>query len=243
MQYLNITDSEEEYEMNNVFPRSGSTVNFRLPPHSELLSYGGHLAVGVVLTFTSIFGITINGGIIYTFVKNSKLWTPTNYFILGLVVSDFLMAFLGTPMVAISSFFTHWVFGQAGCKFYAFLMSFLGYMTIVILTVISIARFIITVCTTWKQFVTRTMVVVCLSCAIVYSFLWAIFPFLGWNSYGLEAADTSCSVNWRDKDFKNVSYSITIMFLHLFFPFGIMVFCYGRIFQKVSKIDLFKSLR
>ena len=117
-------------------------------------SNNGHLTMGIILTTTCAFGSSINIIVIYALTRNSKLRTPTNCCILSLVVSDFLMAFLATPMAAVSSFYRRWVFGHTGCLYYAFLTSLMAYISIAMLTMISITRYILTVKTHLKHLIT-----------------------------------------------------------------------------------------
>lgn len=198
------------------------------------LSYGGHLAIGIILTLSSIIGILVNGSVIFTFMRNATLRTQTNWLILSLVISDFCMSFLGTPMVAVSSFYQTWVFGTSGCAYYACLMSFMGYMSIVLLTAISISRYIVTVRREWTHCLTYNVVICTIAIGVLYSLFWSLVPLVGWSSYGHEPANTSCSVQWNRKDPLHYSYSVAIMIFNLAIPFAIIVSCYTAIITKVS---------
>ena len=194
----------------------------------------GHLIKGITLTTTSAVGSFINIIVIYASTKNSKLRTPTNCCILSLVVSDFLMAFLATPMAAVSSFYRRWVFGHTGCLYYAFLTSLMAYISIAMLTMISITRYILTVKTHLKHLITVSTMIRVVIFGTIWSLIWALAPLMGWNSYGLEAAYTSCSVEWNEQDVNHASFSLTIMTFQFVLPLCIMIFCYSAIFDKVS---------
>ncbi|XP_027020403.1 teleost multiple tissue opsin 2b isoform X2 [Tachysurus fulvidraco] len=71
-----------------------------------------------------------------------------------------------------------------------------------------------------------------------YGFINSCFvpPLLGWSSYGLEGAGTSCSVTWTDNSSKSHSYIICLLIFCLGLPVLVMVYSYGRLLYAVKQL-------
>ncbi|KAG5833261.1 hypothetical protein ANANG_G00274050 [Anguilla anguilla] len=70
----------------------------------------------------------------------------------------------------------------------------------------------------------------------LYSLLWTVPPLLGWSSYGLEGAGTSCSVTWTERTARSHSYIICLFIFCLVLPVTAMVYCYGRLLYTVKQV-------
>jgi len=200
------------------------------------LDYYSHLSIGITLTLSTCVGLIMNVMIIYVFIRKSKLRTQTNWLVFAIVSTDFIMTCFGIPMAAVSSFYNRWVFGTWGCKYYAFLMSFTGFVEITLLTLISIYRYIVIVKSHLKHLITQKVILTLICGSTLYSVTWAVLPLIGWSSYDFEASYTTCSVDWRRKTLNHISFSFSAMTFNLFIPFTIIVYCYVGIFRKVSNI-------
>lgn len=71
----------------------------------------------------------------------------------------------------------------------------------------------------------------------VYSLLWTVPPLLGWSSYGIEGAGTSCSVRWSSESAESTSYIICLFIFCLVIPVLVMMYCYGRLFYAVKQVS------
>ncbi|NWX32324.1 OPSP protein, partial [Notiomystis cincta] len=72
-----------------------------------------------------------------------------------------------------------------------------------------------------------------------YSLLWTVPPLLGWSSYGVEGAGTSCSVRWSSESAESRSYIICLFVFCLAVPVVAMTYSYGRLLcalRQVGKI-------
>ena len=76
------------------------------------------LAVIVFIDPSSLFGNALVGIAIF---RNARLRTLTNYFVVGLALSDFLMAFFVMTSTAIALIAEGWVLAQQGCLVMAYL--------------------------------------------------------------------------------------------------------------------------
>lgn len=70
----------------------------------------------------------------------------------------------------------------------------------------------------------------------LYSLFWTVPPLLGWSSYGLEGAGTSCSVTWTSQTPQSHSYIICLFIFCLGLPVLVMVYCYGRLLYAVKQV-------
>ncbi|XP_033727976.1 opsin-3-like [Pecten maximus] len=202
---------------------------------TPFLSTYAYVVIGVLMTGASIVGIGLNGLFVYVFWRQTSLKTPTNYFILALSLLDFIMSLFGLPMVAISCFGKHWVFGAKGCVYYGFIMTFVGLSIITILATISFDRYIVIVKTHLKSMISQRVAVSMIIVCLLYGLAWAIAPLVGWSEYVLEGVSISCSVNWTSDTLNDASFSVAMLILCLLVPVGVILFCYGNIFYKVRR--------
>ncbi|KAK0149540.1 Pinopsin [Merluccius polli] len=77
---------------------------------------------------------------------------------------------------------------------------------------------------------------VAVASAWLYSLLWTVPPLLGWSSYGLEGAGTSCSVTWTDRSPRSHSYIVCLFLFCLAMPVLLMVYCYARLLYAVKQV-------
>ncbi|KAJ8321491.1 hypothetical protein KUTeg_000961 [Tegillarca granosa] len=198
----------------------------------DILPYSGYMIIGTILTFATILGSFLNFVSIFIFYKRRILRRPTNYFVMNLAVLDFIMSIFGIPMAAVASFNTRWIFCQKGCIYYGFLMTFIGLNNITILSVIAVSRYIVIVKPQYRIHKRSAIILILASC--FSSFVMAAFPLIGWSSYTLEGAGTSCSVNWRSNGPKDVSINLVLIILYYLIPIAIFLFSYISIYKKVK---------
>uniref|UniRef100_A0A803T2G6 G-protein coupled receptors family 1 profile domain-containing protein n=1 Tax=Anolis carolinensis TaxID=28377 RepID=A0A803T2G6_ANOCA len=70
----------------------------------------------------------------------------------------------------------------------------------------------------------------------LYSLIWTVPPLIGWSSYGLEGAGTSCSVRWTSETLESVTYIICLFIFCLAIPVLVMIYCYARLFYAVKQV-------
>ncbi|NXE91206.1 OPSP protein, partial [Menura novaehollandiae] len=73
-------------------------------------------------------------------------------------------------------------------------------------------------------------------CSWSYSLLWTVPPLLGWTSYGVEGAGTSCSVRWSSESAEPTSYIICLFLFCLVVPVVVMMYCSGRLLHAVKQV-------
>lgn len=70
----------------------------------------------------------------------------------------------------------------------------------------------------------------------VYSLIWTVPPLLGWSSYDIEGAGTSCSVSWTVQTAQSHAYIICLFTFCLGIPILVMVYCYSRLLLAVKQV-------
>ncbi|XP_070593003.1 proteinase-activated receptor 1-like [Erythrolamprus reginae] len=93
-----------------------------------------------------VLGLPLNGLAIHIFVTKTKLWKPAMVYMVNLAFSDLLM--LSVLPLRIAYFFSghNWVFGTMMCHLVAFIIFCNMYCSVLLMTGISVDRFLAFVC-------------------------------------------------------------------------------------------------
>ncbi|KAG9353831.1 hypothetical protein JZ751_011955, partial [Albula glossodonta] len=200
-----------------------------VPDHAHYIVAFFVLVIGTV-------GVAGNALVMYAFYSNKKLRNPPNYFIMNLAVSDFLMAITQSPIFFINCLYKEWVFGELGCKLYAFCGALFGITSMINLLAISIDRYIVitkplqAIQWTSKR---RTSLVILL--VWLYSLAWSLAPLLGWSSYIPEGLMTSCTWDYVTSTPANKSYTLMLCCFVFFIPLAIISYCYLFMFLAIRR--------
>eukprot|EP00073_Rattus_norvegicus_P053092 XP_017455476.1 PREDICTED: melanopsin isoform X3 [Rattus norvegicus] len=195
-----------------------------------------HYTLGTVILLVGLTGMLGNLTVIYTFCRNRGLRTPANMLIINLAVSDFLMSFTQAPVFFASSLYKKWLFGETGCKFYAFCGAVFGIVSMITLTAIAMDRYLVItrpLATIGMRSKRRTALV--LLGVWLYALAWSLPPFFGWSAYVPEGLLTSCS--WDYVTFTPLvrAYTMLLFCFVFFLPLLIIIFCYIFIFRAIRE--------
>ncbi|XP_067116769.1 teleost multiple tissue opsin 2a [Osmerus mordax] len=207
---------------------------------AERLSRTGHTVVSVFLGSIMIFGFLNNLIVLILFCKFKTLRTPVNMLLLNISVSDMLVCVCGTTLSFASSIRARWLYGRHGCMWYGFVNSCFGIVSLVSLAVLSYDRYS-TLTVYNKRAPDYRKPLLAVAGAWLYSLFWTVPPLLGWSSYGLEGAGTSCSVSWTARTPQSHSYIICLFIFCLGLPVLVMVYCYGRLLYAVKQVGRFRK--
>ncbi|XP_042546269.1 melanopsin [Dipodomys spectabilis] len=195
-----------------------------------------HYTLGTVILLVGLTGMLGNLTVIYTFCRTRGLRTPANMFIINLAVSDFLMSFTQAPVFFASSLHKQWLFGEAGCEFYAFCGALFGITSMITLMAIALDRYLVitrplaTIGVTSKR---RTAFV--LLGVWVYALAWSLPPFFGWSAYVPEGLLTSCSWDYMTFTPSVRSYTMLLFCFVFFLPLLVIIYCYIFIFRAIRE--------
>lgn len=99
----------------------------------------------ICLTYLVIFLVGVVGNVLTCTViaRNKVMWTPTNYYLFSLAVSDLLVLLLGMPLELYELWQNYpFLFGKGGCYFKTFLFETMCLASILNVTALSIERYI-----------------------------------------------------------------------------------------------------
>ncbi|CAC5389392.1 OPN4 [Mytilus coruscus] len=148
---------------------------------------------------------------------------------------NFLMATFGTPMVVLSCFNKVWLFGQSGCSYYGFLISFGGLASMLLLTMISVDRYIYIVKHNLSKHLSTSPIIICTTVCCFITIGFTISPLIGWNQYTYEGVGTACAIDLVGEHNNGKSYVLALFSVYFAFPLSVMIFAYGSIYAKVVR--------
>lgn len=99
----------------------------------------------VCLTYMVIFVVGVVGNVLTCGViaRNKMMWTPTNYYLFSLAVSDLLVLLLGMPLELYELWQNYpFLLGRGGCYFKTFLFETVCLASILNVTALSVERYI-----------------------------------------------------------------------------------------------------
>uniref|UniRef100_A0AAV2MQD4 G-protein coupled receptors family 1 profile domain-containing protein n=1 Tax=Knipowitschia caucasica TaxID=637954 RepID=A0AAV2MQD4_KNICA len=195
-----------------------------------------HYVIAFVVLLIGTLGVAGNALVMYAFYSNKKLRNLPNYFIMNLAISDFLMAITQSPIFFINSLYKEWIFGETGCKLYAFCGALFGITSMVNLLAISIDRYlVITRPLRSVNSSSRRRTALAIALVWIYSLAWSLAPLLGWSSYIPEGLMTSCTWDYVTSTVSNRSYTMMLCCFVFFIPLTVILYCYLHMFWAIRK--------
>ncbi|CAF1239556.1 unnamed protein product [Adineta steineri] len=175
--------------------------------------------IGYYLIFLWVFGMSLNGSILYIFIRYKKLrQSSTNIFIGSLILTDFIGACFEIPMPAIALIKCRWIFGYVGCVFEAVIAYFSGCSNMYILCLLSMDRYFVVTRSFTATTITIKQTYTSILCAYIFALFWTLMPIIGWSSYDFEGTGASCSIKWEERSFNVLSYNMTILIFVYLIP-------------------------
>ncbi|KAM9821147.1 opsin 4xa [Neosynchiropus ocellatus] len=195
-----------------------------------------HYIVAFFVLVIGAVGVSGNALVMYAFFCNKRLQTPPNIFIINLAVSDFLMAITQSPIFFVNSLYKGWIFGETGCKIYAFCGALFGITSMINLLAISVDRYIVISKPLQAiQWSSRRRTFLIISLVWLYSLAWSLAPLLGWSSYIPEGLMTSCTWDYVTSTPSNKSYTLMLCCFVFFIPLAIISYCYLCMFLAIRQ--------
>ncbi|XP_057688721.1 melanopsin-A-like [Corythoichthys intestinalis] len=224
-----MTRSTESMEPEKAHTQNSFFIKADVPDHA-------HYVVAAFVLVIGTLGVAGNALVMFAFYSNKKLRSLPNYFIMNLAVSDFLMAFTQSPIFFINCLYKEWVFGEMGCKMYAFCGALFGIASMINLLAISIDRYLVITkplqAIHWSSKRRTTLAIVSVW---LYSLAWSLAPLVGWSSYIPEGLMTSCTWDYVTYTAANRSYTMMLCCFVFFIPLLIIFYCYVFMFLAVRK--------
>nr|BDI63180.1 GQ-rhodopsin 2 [Peronia verruculata] len=231
-----MTSPALDYNTTHIYDTYGVFIH----PHwyqYPLISPGWHYAMGIFITFVSIFGSLGNLLVMYIFGTTKSLRTPSNMFVVNLSMSDFIFSIImGFPLMTISCFNRRWIFGKVACELYGLVGGIFGLMSINTLAVIAFDRYNV-IARPMKASKTLTFkkAFLMLCCVWSWSATWTLPPLFGWGAYIPEGFQTSCTFDYLTRNDYFRSYILCLYICGFACPLMIILFCYFHIYRAVAK--------
>eukprot|EP00795_Rhopilema_esculentum_P002977 gene2977-1231_t len=156
-----------------------------------------------------------------------------------MAISDVLQCALGYPLEIFSSQQGSWTLSHSYCKASGFFITFLGLVSINYLAVVAFDLYI-SICKPYFSTVyhgSQKFVVASNVFPWLFSFFWAVVPFLGWSSYALEDDNLRCSINWNGKSASDKSYVAALYVFCYILPVGMMLFAFSAVKRELRQMQ------
>ena len=191
------------------------------------------LLEALTLTAIMLSAIIGNSLVVAVVYRKKELRNVTSIFIVNLSISDIAVAILCMPFSIVTTIAGDWIFAGQFCQLNGFLNIFLLLNSILTLTAISIQKYFAIVMPLTET-VTTKRAIHALVWTWCQSFITALTPVLGWNSYVHIPGRMQCST----KVPSNVSEMVNCFFIIVtgfVIPLVVMIFAYFRIFLNVRR--------
>ncbi|XP_066568677.1 neuropeptide FF receptor 1 like 2 [Amia ocellicauda] len=214
--------------------------------YSPYYQHSPPVAASFILAYLFIFGLCMlgNGLVCLIVLRNRRMRTVTNLFILNLAVSDLLVGIFCIPTTLVDNLITGWPFTNAVCKMSGLVQGMSVSASVFTLVAIAVDRFRCIV-HPFKPKLTLLVAVVTIVViwvlAVAIMCPSAVMLMVGpvENHYMVHNGDYnhtyqlySCYEAWPDKEMRKV-YT-TVLFTHIYLaPLTLIVFMYGRIGAKL----------
>ncbi|KAL8591907.1 hypothetical protein ACOMHN_039960 [Nucella lapillus] len=186
--------------------------------------------IGVVMTVVGVMGAVGNIVLIVFLFRCAKLRSSANLYMFNMAAADLLMCLGNFPLLVISAFSGEWVSGFAGCKIYAFIGGVAGFLSINSLTAMACDRYsVISRHKTHWSLTPRQQSLGLTVSLWIYSFFWAVPPFVGWGHFALDGGQISCCFDYLTRSASDVSYIIAIFVFCFGMQVVILIYCYTGI--------------
>lgn len=196
---------------------------------------------GTLYSIVMILSVFANLTILVLLLKSNNFKNPIHYFTISLTFVNLLIIITQLPASIISSFTGYFIFGEFGCKITAFLMYFLGVLSIYLLMIKSIERYWLI---SFKPFEIKCLelklYLIITTLAGLFCLFWTFLPFLGWSDFSYGHVKTACSLDWKNRSQKSLIYVLIIIILFFFVPFILIIFFNIKLLIIVSKTKLNK---
>ncbi|XP_038583372.1 opsin 8, group member a [Micropterus salmoides] len=193
---------------------------------------GMYLVIIAILSILGNASVLVSAGHRLTLLKAPELLT------VNLAITDIGMALSMYPL-SISSAFNHaWIGGDTSCLYYGVMGMIFSITSIMTLAVMGMVRYLVTGSPPKAgiKFQRRT-IRIAISGIWLYASLWALFPLLGWGSYGPEPFGLACSIDWTGygESLNHSTFIMTMSVLCTFIPCLVILFTYFGIAWKLHR--------
>uniref|UniRef100_A0A8C4I0L7 Opsin 8, group member a n=1 Tax=Dicentrarchus labrax TaxID=13489 RepID=A0A8C4I0L7_DICLA len=192
-----------------------------------------------IFFLTAILSILGNVAVLVSAAHRFALLKAPELLTVNLALTDIGMALTMYPLSIASAFNHAWIGGDTTCLYYGLMGMIFSITSIVTLAVMGMVRYLVTGSppkTGSIKFQRRT-ISIAISGIWLYAILWALFPLLGWGSYGPEPFGLACSIDWTGygESLNHSTFIMTLSVLCTFLPCLVVLFTYFGIAWKLHR--------
>lgn len=195
-------------------------------------------AITAIYATIFVLGFLCNTFVLVVFLATSTLRNSSNNFLLiSMTFADWTMAVLSSSVGAYANSKYWWTLGSGVCQYFGFISSLAGYSSMGHITALAVEKWYTLKMARSGEISKQTMLVV-VALLWIFSFLWALFPLVGWSSYAPEPGYAGCSIAWYSNTTSNKSFIICLFVFFFFVPMCVTIFCFGSIYLEVRKLAI-----
>ncbi|XP_023340528.1 opsin, ultraviolet-sensitive [Eurytemora carolleeae] len=186
--------------------------------------------LSVIFFIITVIAISGNGLVLYVYIQNSSLRTPSNRLLISLAMADLLMMFKSWVLI-INAWENGPFLGMLGCLSFGSLGNMAGLAQIWTLTMIAYDRAMAIFYPLRREKRMRHGQVKLIVLGIwVAALFFSMCPLLGINSYVAEGYLYGCSFNTWATDVEDIAYIYILIVLAYVIPMLIIFYCYIKIY-------------
>ena len=185
--------------------------------------------LAVLLCMIMILDIAGNATMVVVVLRNKRMWTETNMFMMNLLFGDIAVSLLSMPLPLITVIRREWIFKRGPlCLLNAYCNSLFFVATIFTHTTISIDRYLACVKPMHKV-ITRKKAVFMIAGVWLLAALISLCPLLGWGHMDYNATALQCGFGFPRNKFETL-YILLLAVIAFIIPICVMSFAYIRIY-------------
>ena len=195
-----------------------------------------NLSMTIFLSFTMVMFMScaIVGNILVLSVvfRHRGMRTRTNMFLCSLAIADLLCAVVDMPVALVTVISGDWIFGSytgAFCKFNGFTIAVSFVTSIHTLMYISIHKYI-SITRPFSRTLTHRRILMMIAAAWIWSALTGFITIQGLSTVVYKPYTTQCGPEYPH-DLRTYMLPLWTCVSCYLIPFGVMTFCYIRVFQ------------
>nr|XP_006813074.1 PREDICTED: neuropeptide Y receptor-like [Saccoglossus kowalevskii] len=184
--------------------------------------------LAILYACTSALAVIGNLVVCYIVLGNRRMRTVTNYFIVNLAISDFLMAVICVNLTFYYSINFHWPFGYVMCALVQYIQMVSVSISIFTLVAISLDRYVAIIHPLRPRMTKKQAFIVII---IIWVLAGGISLPAAINSEidtSYNSTDIICKETWQTEKQRSI-YTITLMILQYFLPLVILSITYSII--------------